>query len=93
MLDEPTSGLDLAARYDFMERVRAVARTGTTLVLVTHHTEEIVPEIGRVLLLKNGRVAGDGPTAAMLTAEHLGALFDVPVAVDRVGDYVYARPA
>jgi iron complex transport system ATP-binding protein len=93
VLDEPTSGLDLAARHDFMERVRSVARTGTTLVLVTHHTEEIVPEIGRVLLLKHGRVAGDGPTPEMLTAEHLGHLFDVPVAVDRVGDYIYARPA
>ena len=72
--------------------MRAVARAGTTLVLVTHHTEEIVPEIGRVLLLKDGRVAGDGVTAQMLTAEHLGALFDVPVVVDRVGGYVYARP-
>ena len=92
VLDEPTTGLDLAARYEFMEHVRAVARAGTTLVLVTHHTEEIVPEIGRVLLLKHGRVAGDGDTAQMLTAEHLGALFDVPVVVDRVGGYVYARP-
>ena len=93
VLDEPTTGLDLAARYEFMEQVRAVARAGTTLVLVTHHTEEIVPEIGRVLLLKDGRVAGDGPTAQMLTAEQLGALFGVAVTIDRVGGYVYARPA
>ena len=92
VLDEPTTGLDLAARHEFMEHVRAVARAGTTLVLVTHHTEEIVPEIGRVLLLKHGRVAGDAATAQMLTPEHLGALFDVPVAVDRVGGYVYTRP-
>jgi iron complex transport system ATP-binding protein len=92
VLDEPTTGLDLAARYEFMEHVRAVARAGTTLVLVTHHTEEIVPEIGRVLLLKDGRVAGDGPTAQMLTPEHLGALFNVAVTIDRVGGYVYARP-
>lgn len=92
VLDEPTSGLDLAARHDFMERVRAVARAGTTLVLVTHHTEEIIPEVVRVLLLKEGRMAGDGPAAQMLTPEHLSALFDVPVAVDRVDSYVYARP-
>ena len=92
VLDEPTSGLDLAARHDFMEHVRGVARTGTTLVLVTHHTEEIVPEIGRVLLLKDGRVAGDGPTARMLTPKHLGAIFGTPVTVGRVGGYVYARP-
>jgi len=93
VLDEPTTGLDLAARYDFMEQVRAVARAGTTLVLVTHHTEEIVPEIGRVLLLKDGAIAADGETARVLTAEHLGRLFDIAVAVDRVGGYVYARPA
>jgi ABC-type hemin transport system ATPase subunit len=45
-----------------------------------------------VLLLKDGRVAGDGPTAQMLTSEHLGALFEIAVTVDRVGGYVYARP-
>ncbi len=93
VLDEPTSGLDLAARHEFMELVRGVARSGTTLLLVTHHTEEIVPEIGRVLLLKDGRVLQDGATREVLTPGPLGALFDVPVAVDRVGDYLYARPA
>lgn len=93
VLDEPTSGLDLAARHDFMERVRQVTRTGTTLVLVTHHSEEIVPEIGRVLLLKAGRILADGPTARMLTPEYLSAVFSVPVEVDRAGDYLYARPA
>lgn len=93
VLDEPTSGLDLAARHAFMETVRAIARAGTTLVLVTHHTEEIVPEVQRVLLLKAGRILADGPAPAMLTATNLGALFDVPVAIDRVGDYLYARPA
>lgn len=93
VLDEPTSGLDLAARHEFMEHVRAVARAGTTLLLITHHTEEIVPEIGRVLLLQDGRITGDGATAAMLTPTHLSPLFGVPVRVDRVGDYQYARPA
>jgi iron complex transport system ATP-binding protein len=85
VLDEPTSGLDLAARHEFMELVRNVARTGTTLLLV--------PEIGRVLLLKDGRILQDGPTRDILAPGPLSALFDVPVAVDRVGDYLYARPA
>jgi iron complex transport system ATP-binding protein len=39
VLDEPTTGLDLAARHDFMERVRQIARGGTTLILVTHHID------------------------------------------------------
>ena len=92
VLDEPTSGLDLAARHAFMERVRAIARGGTTIILVTHHLEEIIPEIGRVVLLRAGRIAGDGPTAEMLSADRLSALFETPVAVDRADGYHYARP-
>ena len=42
VLDEPTTGLDLVARHDFMERVRQIARDGTTLVLITHHIDEII---------------------------------------------------
>ena len=72
--------------------LRQALADDTTLLLVTHHTEEIVPEIGRVILLREGRVMGDGTPAQMLTAEHLGALLGVPVALDRAGRYVYARP-
>ena len=39
VLDEPTTGLDLVARHSFMERVRQIARDGTTLVLITHHID------------------------------------------------------
>jgi iron complex transport system ATP-binding protein len=93
VLDEPTAGLDLAARHAFMERVRDIARAGTTIVLITHHIEEIVPEIGRVLFLKEGRLTADGPRVEMLTSARLSALFDTPVTVDVVGGYAYARPA
>ncbi|MEO5820700.1 MAG: ATP-binding cassette domain-containing protein [Vicinamibacteraceae bacterium] len=92
VLDEPTTGLDLAARHAFMDRVRAVARQGTTVILVTHHLEEIIPEIDRVVLLRNGRIAGDGAKAEMLAPARLSALFDLPVAVDAMDGYHYARP-
>jgi iron complex transport system ATP-binding protein len=92
VLDEPTAGLDLAARHAFMERVRDIARAGTTIVLITHHVEEIVPEIGRVLFLKDGRLVADGPRAEMLTSARLSALFETPVTGDVVGGYAYARP-
>jgi iron complex transport system ATP-binding protein len=92
VLDEPTTGLDLVARHDFMERVREIARAGTTLILVTHHTEEIVPEIGRVILLQAGRVAADGQKADVLTAARLSDLFGAPVALDEDDGYFYARP-
>ena len=93
ILDEPTTGLDLIARHGFMERVREIARAGTTLILITHHIEEIVPEIQRVILLRHGRVAADGAKAAVLTAPQLTGLFESPVAIEQEEGYYYARPA
>jgi iron complex transport system ATP-binding protein len=93
ILDEPTSGLDMMARHTFMESVRGLARAGTTLLLVTHHVEEIVPEIRRVILLRDGRIAADGPREAILTEDTLSRLFGHPIVVEPSGEYVYARPA
>jgi iron complex transport system ATP-binding protein len=92
ILDEPTTGLDLGTRHSFMERVRRIARDGTTLILITHHIEEIVPEIDRVILLQRGRIVADGPKRSVLTAERLGSLFGTPVVVDESAGYLYARP-
>ena len=92
VLDEPTTGLDLVARHDFMERVRQIAREGTTLILITHHIDEIVPEIERVTLLREGQVAASGPKRAMLTAARLSELFKAPIAVEESDRYFYARP-
>jgi iron complex transport system ATP-binding protein len=91
VLDEPTRGLDLVARHDFLERIRAIARQGTTILLVTHHVEEIIPEIGRVILLRRGRVAADGPKDTVLTTQELSRTFDAPLAVDRAGAYYRVR--
>lgn len=79
LLDEPTTGLDLLARQRFLESLRALARGGTTLLLVTHHIEEVLPEIERVILLKEGRVFLDGPKAEVLQSQHLSALYDAPI--------------
>lgn len=92
VLDEPTTGLDLIARHDFMERVRQIARDGTTLILVTHHVEEIVPEVTRVILLRGGRMIAAGPKPSVLTAERLSDLFAAPIALEENGGYYYARP-
>jgi iron complex transport system ATP-binding protein len=93
VLDEPTRGLDLVSRHHFMERVGAVARQGTTIILVTHHVEEIIPEIARVILLRRGRVAFDGTKAEVLTAPRLSHTFDAPLAVEEAGGYFHVRVA
>jgi iron complex transport system ATP-binding protein len=91
VLDEPTTGLDLAARHDFMERIRLIARGGTTIILITHHIDEIIPEIGRAILLREGRIVADGARVSVLTAVRLSELFDARVAVEEVDGYLYAH--
>jgi iron complex transport system ATP-binding protein len=82
VLDEPTTGLDVVARHRFLETVRAVAGEGTTIILITHHVEEIIPEITQVVLLDRGRVVGSGAKGDMLNGKRLSALFGAPVHVD-----------
>ncbi|MEP7044901.1 MAG: ATP-binding cassette domain-containing protein [Dokdonella sp.] len=85
LLDEPTSGLDIAAQQRFLATLRKLARGGTTLVLVTHHVEEIVAEIERVVLLRDGRVFADGAPDQVLTSVCLSALYGIALNVERVG--------
>jgi len=91
ILDEPTTGLDIVARQQFMKLVGQIARDGTTIILITHHVEEIIPEIGRVIFIKKGRTAGDGPTNMMMTGPNLAELFGGPVEVEESGGYYTAR--
>ena len=93
VLDEPTRGLDLVARHRFMEGVRDIARRGVTILLVTHHVDEIIPELVRVILLRRGRVAFDGPKREVLTAARLGEVFESPVSVEESDGYYHVRAA
>ena len=91
VLDEPTRGLDLVARHAFMERVRDVARQGTTILLVTHYVEEIIPEIDRVVLLERGRIAFDGSKREVLTGPRLSQIFAGGLVVHEDGGYFHVR--
>ena len=83
VLDEPCDGLDPNATFLFLRTIRGLAEAGRTLVLVTHHIDDIVPEVGRVIMLKEGSIFGDGPTERMLDDETLSALYDIPAHVER----------
>jgi iron complex transport system ATP-binding protein len=93
VLDEPTAGLDLVARHQFLSSMGRLAQQGTTVILVTHHVEEILPETKQVALLRDGRMAFAGPPASALTAERLSELFGAPVTVDRAGAFFHVRMA
>jgi iron complex transport system ATP-binding protein len=90
VLDEPTAGLDIVARRQFLDTVRHIARGGTTIVIVTHRIEEIVPEVTHVVLLRRGRVEAAGPKPSTLTPALLGRVFEAPVALVESGGYLSA---
>jgi iron complex transport system ATP-binding protein len=90
LLDEPSANLDLQAQQELREILRALAREGTGLILVTHHLGDIIPEVTRVVLLKGGRIVGDGPTESMLTPARLSPLFGTRVTLTRQDGYYHA---
>ncbi len=81
LLDEPSTGLDLIAREQLIATMRDLARQGITLVLVTHHIEEIIPEIERVVMLRGGKILADGARAELLRDAPLSELFGGPIRV------------
>jgi len=88
VLDEPTNSLDMRAAHELGEAVRAIARSGTAIVLVTHHLPDIIPEIDRVILMRAGQLVHDGPKRAVLTSATLSELFGLSLEVnERNGHY------
>lgn len=90
VLDEPMASLDLRASHEVRDMMRALARGGTSLILVTHDLADIVPEIDRVILLQGGRIVRDGPKRDVLTSETLSSLFGRSVAVEEHDGYYRA---
>jgi iron complex transport system ATP-binding protein len=86
-LDEPCAGLDPVAREDFLgflERLALEPRS-PTLVLVTHHVEEIVSLFTHVLLLRRGAVLACGAREKVLDSARLSETFGSPVLLRRTG--------
>jgi len=83
ILDEPCIGLDPAARRRFLEDLAVLAKADTapTMILVTHHIEEIAPWMRNVLLLKNGCVLAQGQPNEIITSASMKDLFGCPCTV------------
>ena len=75
LLDEPSNALDLAAQRDLRSLLRSLAQTGTSILLITHHIADILPEMDRIIMMREGRIVADGPKTDLLTAPRLSHLF------------------
>ena len=93
VLDEPTNALDLRSRHKLLALLRNLCRNGTTLVLVTHQVDAVIPEIQRIIGLTNAEVTLDGSPQETMTANHLSELFDTPLTVVESHGYRQVLPA
>lgn len=87
LFDEPSNALDIAAQLQLRAAMRNLAQSGMAILLVTHHVAEIIPEIERVILLRDGRIVDDGPKSSVLTSEKMSELFGVALQISRQGEY------
>lgn len=81
VFDEPCTGLDPEGMHYVRASMRMLAQAGKGLVLVTHYPEDVIPEIKRIVLLKDGEVFADDRKQDVLTDATMSALFDVPLRI------------
>jgi len=87
LLDEPSNALDLGAQHDLREMLRGLAKQGIAVVLITHHIADILPEMQRIVMMRDGRIVGDGAKAELLTEARLGELFGREIVMSGRGGY------
>jgi uncharacterized protein (DUF1810 family) len=90
LLDEPTVGLDIGAQIEFLDTVGGLSKD-KTVIIITHHIEEIIPQIKKVLLLKDGTVFRYGTKQEVLTGENLSEAFGVSIEVGLDGDRYHIK--
>ena len=87
ILDEPTTNLDLKAAHEFLDTVRSVAKNGRTIIIVTHHINEIIPEIDRVVMVKEGKIFFDGEKNQALNSQKVSQLYDTKLKIHKGQKY------
>lgn len=85
ILDEPTAGLDVSGRERLLATIDQLQRLhrDLTVIMVTHHVEEVSPRTDQVAILSNGRLTAVGRPADVISPESLTEAFGCKVFVQR----------
>lgn len=84
LLDEPTASLDLAHQHDCLRALRGFAAQGVGVLVIVHDPNLALRYADAVTLLRDGKVLASGTPEETLTAERLGQLYRIDVAVHRL---------
>ncbi|AOE85881.1 ABC transporter ATP-binding protein [Pseudomonas sp. TCU-HL1] len=83
ILDEPANGLDMGSSLTMLSLLRRFCGAGRSMIITTHHIDEIIPEIDRVVLIKAGELVADGPKSEVLTSQHLSELYQADLQISQ----------
>lgn len=72
-LDEPTRGLDYASKERLMSILSRLSASGHAVILATHDVELVADVASRVVVLADGEIVADGPTADIVVGSPLFA--------------------
>ena len=89
LFDEPSNSLDVFAQHDLRATMRGLAQSGIGIVLVTHHLSDVIPEIDRVVLMRDGEVRADGRKEDLLNPDEISRLFGIRVEITRRDGYYH----
>ncbi|MDR1721260.1 MAG: ATP-binding cassette domain-containing protein [Endomicrobium sp.] len=79
ILDEPSNSLDIASSLKLYNTMRKISSCGTKIILVTHLVSDVIPEINRFILFKDGKIFADGVRAEVFNSDKLSSLFGLEV--------------
>src|ERR1700761_3695281 len=75
LLDEPSNALDLGAQQDLRDMLHELSQQGVAILLITHQISDILPEMERIVMMRNGRIVADGKKKDLLSEARLSELF------------------
>jgi len=66
ILDEPTTGLDPQARHLVWQKLRALKKSGITIILTTHYMEEAAQLCDRLVMMHNSKINASGTPESLI---------------------------
>ena len=90
ILDEPTVGLDIKAQNDFLKLIQKLSKR-SSIILVTHHIEEIFKEISHLALIYEKTIYLQGEKEDILTSKNLSTIFEADIKLESFNDRYYIK--
>ncbi|MDR0309916.1 MAG: ATP-binding cassette domain-containing protein [Candidatus Methanoplasma sp.] len=91
VMDEPMTGLDIVMASKFRKMFDILIEAGVSLIIVTHDLADIPKSIGRVIMMKGGKIFADGKKEVLFTSETMSGLYDEPINVECVEGIYHMR--